>query len=71
MAHVEHARDVVGIDHIGLGADYDGVPELPEGMGDVTGHALLIDRLAERGWSSPDLAKLMGDNILRVLDATA
>ncbi|AXT86314.1 membrane dipeptidase [Aeromicrobium sp. A1-2] len=70
IAHVEHARDVAGIDHIGIGSDYDGVAVLPEGMHDVTGHALLLDRLAEGGWSSADLAKLMGDNILRVLDAT-
>lgn len=71
VAHVEHAREVAGVDHIGLGSDYDGVAAFPDGMGDVTGHAVLIDRLAERGWSSLDLAKLMGDNILRVLDATA
>jgi membrane dipeptidase len=71
VAHVEHAREVAGVDHIGIGSDYDGVAIFPEGMGDVTGHALLIDRLAERGWSSGDLAKLMGDNVLRVLDATA
>jgi membrane dipeptidase len=71
VAHVEHAREVAGIDHIGLGSDYDGVAAFPEGMGDVTGHAVLLDRLAERGWSSVELAKLMGNNILRVLDATA
>ena len=71
VAHIEHARDVAGINHIGLGSDYDGVAIFPERMGDVTGHAVLIDRLAELGWSSADLAKLMGGNILRVLDATA
>lgn len=71
VAHVEHAREVAGVDHIGLGGDYDGLDVFPDQMGDVTGHAVLIDRLAERGWSSRDLAKLMGDNILRVLDATA
>lgn len=71
VAHVEHARLVAGIDHIGLGSDYDGIDLFPERMGDVTGHAVLIDRLAELGWSSGDLAQLMGDNILRVLDATA
>ncbi|WP_243838835.1 dipeptidase [Aeromicrobium yanjiei] len=71
VAHVEHARDVAGVDHIGIGSDYDGVDIFPEGMGDVTGHAVVLDRLAERGWSAGDLAKLMGDNVLRVLDATA
>ncbi|MCL3817297.1 dipeptidase [Aeromicrobium wangtongii] len=71
VAHIEHARDVAGVDHIGIGSDYDGVDVFPDRMGDVTGHAVVLDRLAERGWSSGDLAKLMGDNLLRVLDATA
>ena len=70
VAHVEHAREVAGIDHIGVGSDYDGVDRFPEAMGDVTGHAVLLERLAGRGWNANDLARLMGDNILRVLDAT-
>lgn len=69
--HVEHARDVAGIDHIGLGSDYDGFDDFPDGMQDVSGFAVLIDRLAERGWSAEDLAKLMGNNVLRVLDETS
>lgn len=69
--HIEHAREVAGIDHIGFGSDYDGGGDFPDGMGDVSGFAVLIDRLAERHWSAPDLAKLMGGNILRVLDDTA
>jgi membrane dipeptidase len=71
VAHIEHARDVAGVDHIGIGSDYDGVGVFPDRMGDVTGHAVVLERLAERGWSSGDLAKLMGDNVLRVLDATS
>lgn len=71
VAHVEHARDVVGIDHVGLGGDYDGFDYFPEGMGDVTGHATLLDALARRGWSADDLARLTGRNVLRVLDATS
>jgi membrane dipeptidase len=71
VAHVEHARDVMGVDHIGLGGDYDGFAVFPEGMDDVTGYAALLDTLAERGWSARDLARLMGDNLLRVLDATS
>ncbi len=69
--HVEHARDVAGTDHIGLGSDYDGFDDFPDGMQDVSGFAVLIDRLAERGWSAEDLAKLMGNNVLRVLDETS
>ncbi|GID31365.1 dipeptidase [Paractinoplanes brasiliensis] len=64
---VEHARDVAGVDHIGLGGDYDGTPELPDGMGDVSSYPLLMTELAGRGWSDDDLAKLANRNILRAL----
>jgi membrane dipeptidase len=70
VAHVEHAREVMGVEHIGLGGDYDGFAVFPEGMDDVTGYAALLDELAERGWSARDLSHLMGGNLLRVLDAT-
>ena len=65
--HVEHARDVAGIDHVGLGGDYDGTTDLPEGMGDVSGYPLLMTEFAGRGWSDEELGKLAGGNILRVL----
>ncbi len=71
VAHVEHARDLAGVEHIGLGSDYDGFATFPEGVDDVSGFPVLLDALAERGWSSRDLARLMGDNLLRVLDATS
>lgn len=67
IAHLEHVREVAGIDHIGLGGDYDGVAEQPVGLEDVTGYRALFDALAERRWSSTDLAKLAGRNVLRVL----
>ena len=65
--HVEHIRKVAGIDHIGLGGDYDGTSELPDGMGDVSGYPLLFAELIRRGWNDADLRKLAGENILRVL----
>jgi membrane dipeptidase len=65
--HVEHVRDVAGIDHVGLGGDYDGTDDLPEGMKDVTGYPVLFAELIRRGWSDGDLAKLANGNILRVL----
>ena len=71
VAHVEHARDRAGVEHIGLGSDYDGFATFPEGVDDVSGFPVLLDALAGRGWSSQDLARLMGDNLLRVLDATS
>jgi membrane dipeptidase len=65
--HVEHARDVAGIDHVGLGGDFDGTSDLPVGLQDVSGYPLLLDELSGRGWSAADLGKLTGRNILRVL----
>ncbi len=67
--HVEHARDVAGIDHIGLGGDYDGVDGLPVGLEDVSCYPALLVELADRGWSNADLAALTCENILRVLQA--
>jgi membrane dipeptidase len=65
--HVEHARDVAGVDHVGLGGDFDGTTDLPVGLTDVSGYPRLLTELADRGWSPADLDKLAGANILRVL----
>ena len=67
VAHLEHAREVAGIEHIGLGGDYDGVDRLPDGLEDVAGYPRLLAALAERGWSRGDLTALAGGNVLRVL----
>lgn len=69
VAHCEHVREVAGIDHIGLGGDYDGVDRLPDGLEDVSCYPNLIAALADRGWSRQDLGKLTSRNILRVLQA--
>jgi len=67
VAHVEHVREVAGIDHIGLGGDYDGTETLPDGLEDVTGYPRLLAALAERGWSEADLGRLTSGNVLRVM----
>ena len=67
VAHVEHVREVAGVDHVGLGGDYDGTPNLPEGLEDVTGYPRLLAALADNGWSDADLGKLTSGNTLRVL----
>jgi membrane dipeptidase len=67
VAHVEHAREVAGIDHIGIGGDYDGTPELPVGLEDVSCYPALFAALMERGWSDAECAKLAGLNALRAL----
>ena len=69
VAHVEHVRDVAGIDHVGLGGDYDGVTTLPEGLEDVSRYPRLLEALADRGWSARDLAKLTCRNMLRMMRA--
>jgi membrane dipeptidase len=65
--HIEYVRDVAGIDHVGLGADYDGMePDPPpEGLEDVSKYPALLVELSRRGWSEDDLAKLAGENVLR------
>jgi membrane dipeptidase len=67
VRHCEHVREVAGIDHVGVGGDYDGVGVLPQGMEDVTAYPRLLEALAERGWSDDDLCRLTSANILRVL----
>jgi membrane dipeptidase len=67
VAHVEHVREVAGIDHVGLGGDYDGVEALPVGLEDVSTYPALLAELAGRGWSSEDLARLTCRNTLRVM----
>ena len=67
VRHVEHVREVAGVDHVGIGGDYDGVAALPEGLEDVTGYPRLLAALADNGWSDGDLAKLTSGNILRVM----
>jgi membrane dipeptidase len=65
--HVGHVRDVAGIDHVGIGSDYDGVDWLPEGLQDVSCYPALIAELTGCGWSEEDCGKLTRGNILRVL----
>lgn len=67
--HCDHAREVAGIDHIGIGGDFDGTPYMPAGLTDVSGYPNLIDALRGRGWSDADLRKLGHENILRALAA--
>jgi membrane dipeptidase len=69
--HVEHIARIAGHEHVGLGADYDGINGTgPQGMTGVDGYPLLFAELARRGWSDADMARLAGGNMLRVMDAT-
>jgi membrane dipeptidase len=67
--HVEHVREVAGVDHVGIGSDYDGVDWLPEGLEDTSTYPALIAELLGRGWSEEDCGKLASGNIVRTLRA--
>ncbi|MGW4894176.1 dipeptidase [Kitasatospora sp. NPDC004240] len=65
--HLDHMREVAGVDHIGIGGDFDGTAFLPAGLDDVSGYPNLIAELLRRNWSPADLAKLTWHNAVRVL----
>ncbi len=68
--HLDHIVEVAGINHVGLGSDFDGIRNVPEGLEDVSGYPALLAVLLERGWSREDIAKLAGLNVLRVMRQT-
>jgi len=69
VAHIQHVRDVAGIDHVGLGGDFDGVDALPDGLEGVNTYPRILARLMADGGSEADTRKLAGENVLRVMRA--
>jgi membrane dipeptidase len=65
--HIEHVRQVAGVDHVGLGSDFDGTDDVPDGLADVSCFPALVAELLGRGWSEQDCARLAGGNVLRVM----
>jgi len=65
--HIDHVRQVAGVDHVGIGSDFDGITETVEGLEDVSAFPALFAELARRGWKEAELRKLAGENVLRVL----
>lgn len=65
--HIDHIRKVAGVDNVGLGSDFDGIDEVPEGLEDVSKFPDLIAELLRRGWTETDVKKMAGLNTLRVL----
>jgi membrane dipeptidase len=65
--HIDHIVKVAGIDHVGLGSDYDGVNKLPTQLEDVTGYPYITQALLDRGYSAEDVRKVMGGNLLRAM----
>ncbi len=67
VAHIQHVRDVAGIDHVGLGGDFDGVDALPVDVEAVDAYPRILGRLIQNGWTDADIRKLAGENMLRVI----
>jgi membrane dipeptidase len=67
--HIFHVAEVAGIDHVGIGTDFDGVPSLPDGLGTASGLPMLTARLLERGMAAADVEKVLGGNFIRVFEA--
>jgi membrane dipeptidase len=67
--HIQHIRDVAGIDHVGLGSDFDGITDVPVGLEDVSKFPDLLAELLRRGWSEVDVQKVAGLNCLAVMRA--
>jgi membrane dipeptidase len=65
--HIDHVREVAGIDHVGIGSDFDGTPTMPEGLEDVSRYPVLFEELASRGYGEEDLLKIAGRSVLRVM----
>ncbi|MFP5296382.1 MAG: dipeptidase, partial [Alphaproteobacteria bacterium] len=64
VAHIQHVREVAGVDHVGLGGDFDGVGSLPDGLEGVDAYPRLLAALMRNGWSEADIRKLAGENVL-------
>jgi membrane dipeptidase len=69
VPHVEHVREVAGVEHVGLGGDFDGSAFMPHDLYDVSCYPRLLDALRDKGWSARDIDRLCSGNVLRVLRA--
>ena len=67
--HIDHIAKVAGVDHVGLGSDFDGIPDLPQGLSGVDSLPKITLELVKRGYSDADVKKVLGENFLRVLAA--
>jgi membrane dipeptidase len=65
--HIDHIRQIAGIDHIGLGSDFDGITAVPVGLEDVSTYPSLVAELLRRGYKDEEVGKILGGNILRVM----
>ncbi|WP_301923079.1 dipeptidase [Ferruginibacter sp.] len=69
--HIDYIVKMIGVDHVGLGSDFDGVNSLPQQLDDITTYPLITKALLERGYSEKDIRKILGGNFLRILKANS
>lgn len=69
VGHIEYIAEAAGVDHVGIGSDFDGIEVTPIGLEDVSTYPAITVELLNRGWSEPDVRKVLGENALRVLAA--
>ena len=69
--HIDHAVEIAGIDHVGLGSDFDGIEVTPSGLEDISLMPVLLEELAARGYTPSDISKIAGENFFRVMDVCA
>ncbi|MDA7875089.1 dipeptidase, partial [Rhodopirellula sp.] len=68
LDHIDHIVRVAGIDHVGLGSDYDGVPALPAQLEDVSTYPVITQGLLDRGYAESSIRKILGGNVMRVFE---
>jgi membrane dipeptidase len=69
LDHLDYIVRLIGVDHVGLGSDFDGIPSTPKPLDDVTSFPLITKALLERGYSKTDIKKILGGNFIRVFEA--
>ena len=69
--HIDHMVHLTGVDHVGLGSDFDGIESAPRELNDVTAMPLITKALLERGYSRTDVEKILGGNFIRVFTANS
>ena len=69
LAHLDYIVSLAGVDHVGIGSDFDGITSSPQSLNDVTSYPLITKALLEKGYSKKDINKILGGNVLRVLKA--
>ena len=69
VAHIDHVVKIAGVDHVGIGSDYDGISTTPAGLEDISKMPALTAALLQKGYSEQDVKKILGGNLLRVMRA--